>query len=84
MAPNYNNNTNNNINCTGSVNIRRVFEIEPIFRQLHEFIDYKSINSLLNSTKSFEDIKKRSYYWKLNKLYSTKYYRCLAGGLKYF
>jgi hypothetical protein len=84
MVSNYNSNTNNNINCPGSTNCRRVFEIEPIFRQLQEFIDYKSINSLLNSTKSFESIKKRSYYWKLNKLYSTKFYRFSAGGRNTF
>jgi hypothetical protein len=42
--------------------MKKVLEIEPIFSQLQEFIDYKSINNLLNSTKSFEDIKKLHYY----------------------
>jgi hypothetical protein len=80
MVPSCNNNDNNYNNCNCLRIIKRVFEIEVIFSQLQEFIDYNSINSLLNSTKIFRSIKKQSYYWKLNKLYSTKYYRCSFWG----
>jgi hypothetical protein len=51
---------------------------------LQEFVDYTSINNLLNTTKSFEIIKKQSYYWKLDMTYSLKYYCSLAGGTNTF
>ena len=44
-----------------------------IYRIINEFV---CLNSLLNTTKKLDDIKKELYYWKLNKCYSLQFYEC--------
>jgi hypothetical protein len=45
-----------------------------LFEQLQGYTDYDSINSLLNVSKQYENVKKAKYYWKLKRNYSLKYY----------
>jgi hypothetical protein len=61
-----NNGTSNLIDTTVLVGL--------LLEQLQGYVDYNSINNLLNVSKEYRLVKKANYYWKLNKEYSLKYY----------
>lgn len=45
-----------------------------LLEQIKGYVDYSSVNNLLNVSKEYRVVKKVNYYWKLNKEYSLKYY----------
>jgi hypothetical protein len=54
----------------------KVILIEEIFQQVRDFLnDTKTgANNILNVSRKCQDIKKSSYYWKLNRASSLEYY----------
>jgi hypothetical protein len=52
----------------------RVMLVDCIFQQIQELINYTDTNNLLNVVAKFRMIKKREYYWKVNREYSLKCY----------
>jgi hypothetical protein len=51
-----------------------VILIGILFEQLQRYVDYSSINNLLNASKKYKVVKQVNCYWKLNRKYSMKYY----------
>jgi hypothetical protein len=51
-----------------------VIDNDLVFQEFKEYFDSKTLNNLLNVTKQFYGIKKRNFYWNLNKMYSERYY----------
>lgn len=64
--------SNSNDECTELM--EKVSSIDSIFRHFQEFVDYKCINHVLNTTSLFKSTKSVFFYWKLNAAHSKRYY----------
>jgi hypothetical protein len=58
-----------------SILANRALSIDLIFEKLQGYVNHKSMNSLLNTSKKHQNVKKLRHYLELNKEHSLKYYR---------
>jgi hypothetical protein len=59
----------------GTTLIDKITLTDLLFEQLQRYVNYSTINNLLNLSKKYKGVKKLQFFWKLNNKYSVKYYR---------
>jgi len=54
----------------------KIFAIDVLFQQIQSFLNCSntSMNNLLNTSRSFQVLKRTKFYWNLNRNYSAKYH----------